>query len=221
MTTNTTIELDHLMWGAPSLEEGVAEAERLFGVAPAPGGVHPGLGTQNALLSLGDRVYLEIIAPDPAQNLAGTFGERIAGLSECGLITWAAQASGLAGIAGRAAEMAVTARGPVPTERLTPDGDLLKWELLFLGGHQFPGLVPFFIDWLDTPHPATTNPVAGRFASLEISTPDAEELTVFFNGLGMSVPVQAAETVDISAVIETDNGEVRLSKASGTDGWTL
>ena len=68
------------MWGAPTLEQGMAEAERLFGIAPAPGGVHPGLGTQNALLSLGERVYLEIIAPDPAQNLTGTFGERIAGL---------------------------------------------------------------------------------------------------------------------------------------------
>jgi hypothetical protein len=88
------IELDHLMWGAPSLEEGMAEAERLFGVAAAPGGAHPGGGTRNALLSLGDRVYLEIIAPDPNQELAGTFGERIAGLEGCGLITWAAAASG-------------------------------------------------------------------------------------------------------------------------------
>ena len=199
----------------------MAEAERLFGVAAAPGGVHPGLGTQNALLSLGDRVYLEIIAPEPAQNLEGTFGERIAGLDGCGLITWAAQASGLAEIAGRAAEMAVTARGPVPTERRTPDGDLLKWELLFLGGHPFPGLVPFFIDWLETPHPATTNPPAGTFVSLEISTPKAAELKAFFAGLGMSVPVTASAEEDISAVIETDRGEVRLTKAPGTDGWSL
>lgn len=209
------------MWGAPTLEEGMAEAERLFGVAAAPGGVHPGLGTQNALLSLGGRVYLEIIAPDPAQDLEGTFGERIAGLSGCGLITWAAQASGLAEIANRAAAMALTARGPVPTERRTPNGDLLKWELLFLGGHRFPGLVPFFIDWLETPHPATTNPIAGNFAGLEIRTPDAAGLSELFAGLGMSFAVEAADAVDITAVIHTDKGEVRLAKAPGTDGWTL
>jgi len=215
------IELDHLMWGAPSLEEGMAEAERLFGVAAAPGGAHPGGGTRNALLSLGDRVYLEIIAPDPNQDLAGTFGERIAGLEGCGLITWAAAASGLAALAERAASLELTARGPAPTERRTPDGDLLSWELLFLGGHRFPGLVPFFIDWLETPHPATTNPLAGQYRTLEIRTPDAAGLNDLLSGLGMTIVAEEADTVDITAVIETNNGEVRLGKAPGTDGWTL
>lgn len=215
------IELDHLMWGAPTLEEGMAEAERLFGVAAAPGGVHPGLGTQNALLSLGDRFYLEIIAPDPEQELSGTFGERIAGLDGCGLITWAAAAPGLAALAAKAAGLEITARGPVATERRTPAGDLLKWELLFLGGHRFPGLVPFFIDWLETPHPATTNPVAGQYRSLEIRTPDADALNGIFSGLGMAMTAQEADAPELTAVIETEHGEVRLSKAPGTDGWTL
>ena len=215
------IELDHLMWGAPSLEEGMAEAERLFGVAAAQGGVHPGLGTKNALLSLGGRAYLEIIAPDPAQDLGGTFGERLAGLSDCGLITWAAASPNLSALAERAAGLEVTARGPVPTERRMPDGDLLKWELLFLGGHAHPGLVPFFIDWMETPHPATTNPLAGRFRSLEIGSPDAEGLNALFSGLGMNMTATPAETPGLTARIDTDQGEVRLTKAPGTDGWAL
>ena len=42
------------------------------------------------LMSLGN-AYLEIIAPDPAQPIQGTFGERLAGLSDGGLVTWCAE----------------------------------------------------------------------------------------------------------------------------------
>jgi hypothetical protein len=171
--------------------------------------------------SLGGRVYLEIIAPDPNQDLVGTFGERIASLEGCGLITWAAAAPGLAALAERAADLEITPRGPIATERRTPDGGLLKWELLFLGGHSFPGLVPFFIDWLETPHPATTNPLAGQYRTLEIRSPDAAGLNEVFSGLGITLSAEQGEIEDITAVIDTANGEVRLGKAPGTDGWTL
>lgn len=215
------IELDHLMWGAPSLDEGMAEAERLFGVAPAPGGVHPGLGTRNALLSLGDATYLEIIAPDPDQDLTGNFGGRLAGLEAPGLITWAAAAGGLSALAQAAARMELTARGPIATRRETPDGTLLQWELLFLGGHPFPGLVPFFIDWLDTPHPATANPAAGEFTELIIRTPAAGALNALFSGLDIGLRAEDGDRVDLEAVIQAPAGEVRLAKAPGSDGWSL
>ncbi|MEM8767032.1 MAG: VOC family protein [Pseudomonadota bacterium] len=205
-----TIVIDHLMWGAPSLEAGIAEAASLFGTAPAPGGVHPGLGTCNALLSLGESVYLEVIAPDPEQDLSGNFGGRLAQLSAPSLITWAAGAPGLADVAERAAGLELVARGPVPTERSAPDGSLLAWELLFLGGHAYGSLVPFFIDWLQTPHPATTNPAGGRFRQLEITATDAAGLNAIFAGLGMAQRAEQGDLSALAAVIETESGVVRL-----------
>ena len=50
MKPNTAV--DHLMWGAADLAEGMAEIRRLFEADPVPGGAHPGLGTCNALLGL-------------------------------------------------------------------------------------------------------------------------------------------------------------------------
>lgn len=216
-----SIELDHLMWGAPSLDSGMAEAERLFGVAAAPGGVHPGLGTRNALLSLGGHTYLEIIAPDPEQDLAGTLGGRLATLAEPGLITWAARAPGLAALAGRAEKLGLGVRGPVPTTRAAPDGSTLSWELLFLGGHPFGSLLPFFIDWLDTPHPAATNPLAGSFQRLEIRTPDADPLNRLFGELGLSLRAEEGVRAELSAVVGTDHGPVRLDSARGAEGWSF
>ncbi|MDT9000065.1 VOC family protein [Paucibacter sp. APW11] len=63
------MELDHLVVGAASLEEGVAWCEQQFGVSPMPGGKHALMGTHNLLLNISSdaypRCYLEIIAIDP------------------------------------------------------------------------------------------------------------------------------------------------------------
>lgn len=56
----------------------------------APGGSHPGVGIRNALLSLGDGAYLEIIAPDPKQA-PGELGSFLAKLRAMRPVGWALQ----------------------------------------------------------------------------------------------------------------------------------
>lgn len=204
------LRLDHLMWGASSLERGIEVAEQLFKVKAAPGGSHQGLGTRNALLSLGDEIYLEIIAPDPEQQVSSTFVSNLRSLPEPGLVTFAVGSGSLATAAARAQQAGLDVLGPQQTQRRTLAGDLLNWELLYFTGHEHGGLMPFAIDWLDTPSPARSAPPAGRFRSMQIHAPDAEQLAARFAQLQIDVDVAVAEQAAISATIATADGNITL-----------
>ncbi|OQW51694.1 VOC family protein [Candidatus Raskinella chloraquaticus] len=58
--------LDHLVIIAPSLAAGVAHVEDMLGVTPGAGGEHPLMGTHNRLIQLGNDVFLEVLAINPA-----------------------------------------------------------------------------------------------------------------------------------------------------------
>lgn len=60
-----TLELDHVVVVARTLDEGRSYVEALLGTELFKGGEHPDMGTHNLLLSLGDSEYLEVIAIDP------------------------------------------------------------------------------------------------------------------------------------------------------------
>ena len=73
--------LDHILVGAPDLEPAVTDFAAATGVTPSGGGSHTGFGTRNQLLSLGEDLFFEIIAPDPAQTESGHRAEALARLS--------------------------------------------------------------------------------------------------------------------------------------------
>ncbi len=205
--------IDHFMYAVPSLDEGIAWAAQTFDAAPAYGGEHLGLGTRNALLSLGD-TYLEIIAPDPAQDLSTNTGGRFAALQSGGLVTWAARGD-LPTIAGQLRSHDIACRGPSRTERKTADGDVLVWELLFPSAPQFGPRMPFFIDWLECPHPAATNPLGGRFERLTLTLPEPAGLQQVLGDLGLNLSVQQGEP-GLSLIIATSQGEVELTSTRET-----
>jgi hypothetical protein len=210
------MNVDHLMWGAPDLAAGMAAAAKLFGVEAVPGGAHPGLGTRNALVGLDDGRYLEILAPDPAQSLPGTFGEQLAALKEPALITWAIASRKLQSIVDRLAASGYRSRGPVRTERTTPAGVHLAWDLLFAGGHPFGPRFPFFIDWRDCAHPSAALPSAGRLAAISIGTADAHRFGALLADVGVPMTVADATEPFLRATVETTQGRITLASTPQT-----
>ena len=213
-----TTRIDHFMYAVASLDEGMDWAGDTFGIEPAYGGEHVGLGTRNALLSLGS-TYLEIITPDPAQPQEGTLGEQFAALKHGGLVTWAVEGD-LAAIADGLSECGVETIGPNRTQRQTDTGDLLVWELLFPTGSPHGTRMPFFIDWLQCANPKTTNPVAGSFESLSITTTQASNLERSLAAIDLNVPVMEGEP-SLSVSIMVGGREVVLTSTDETRSLKL
>src|SRR6516164_9258959 len=94
-------DIDHILLGVSELDHGIAWVERRTGVRAAVGGVHPGRGTRNALLALGPRCYLEIIAPDPQQPPLPP-AQPLAAMQEPRLFNWAVHTDDIQSSAKRA-----------------------------------------------------------------------------------------------------------------------
>src|SRR5712671_4099309 len=124
--------LDHILLGCGDLDKGIDFVERRLGVRAAFGGVHPGRGTRNALLSLGERHYLEIMAPDPdAKAVQPSAVQRMNRLQELHtprLITWAAHSDDLDMLANKLRAAGIAFAAPTPGSRTRPDGRTLNWK---------------------------------------------------------------------------------------------
>src|SRR5215813_5217737 len=119
--------VDHLLLGVSDLDRGIDWVEQRTGVRAAMGGVHPGAGTRNALLSLGAGHYLEIIAPDPAQS-AYNFQIDVRPLTEPRLITFAVTTKDIESAAAAARKAGYPVFGPRSGSRQTLSGKMLRWK---------------------------------------------------------------------------------------------
>lgn len=207
--------IDHLVYATSDLAASVAELTHRFGVALTPGGQHVGLGTRNYLANLGGGRYLEVIGPDPEQpNHEGRRPFGVDTVSESRLLTWAARVEDLDS-AVQATEQAGYDAGPIMAmSRDRGDGGRLRWRLAVPpDGQDLGGLVPFLIDWGDSPHPAETAAAGLRLVSLTGLHPRVDDVRLRLAALGLGEVIALDEAAEpgLQAVLDTPAGEVVLS----------
>ena len=229
-------QLDHLVVMASSLAEGVAWAERVLGVTPAPGGKHPLMGTHNRLFSVASptfpRAYLEIIALDPearptrAAELRRWFDmdDKLlqARVAQEGpqLIHFVVRVKGVHTAVKALAAIGLDRGAVLQESRLTPTG-LLNWRITVRddGQRLFYGGLPTLIQWGESSedpahaaHPSDTLPPCGvSLQALQVSHSRPEKLAEAYQAIGLQgIPLHTGAP-RLVATLQTPHGPVTLA----------
>lgn len=208
-------EIDHFMYAGRDLDTLSADFQRLSGIAPEAGGSHPTLGTRNSLAGTDSAIYLELIAPDPALDATGDLRAAFENLTRHQLYRVILRCDQADFPALAQAYEAEGIAAPVhDLQRRTPDGDTLRWKLMIPEPNPLGLFAPYFIDWLDTPHPS------GRLADhgctvigSEAGHPDYARVQRLWQRLGVPIPLRAADHPYLRVLLQTPQGEIALTSA--------
>ena len=204
------IRIDHIIMGAADLDGAMAEMESLTGVRSVVGGVHPGRGTRNALMSLGEGTYLEILAPDPAQAVDNDEIRQLRALTRPSPIGWAVSADNEIVLQTALASEKIALTEPVPGSRAKPDGTELRW--VTFGYAELNNLLaPFFVVWADPAlHPSRTSPRGCRLTDLRIESSEAAAIARAVAPLSLDVSVDRASQERMRLSLSCPKGDVRF-----------
>ena len=206
MAASTT--LDHIIIGIRGLEAGMREFADRTGVTPVRGGRHPGQGTENALVSLGEGKYLELIAAVPGETPARWAS--LLGMERLTAAGWAIQTGNVTALVERFKAAGVPNMGPNPGARQTPDGRTLSWQSAAVGG---PGLetAPFLIEWgQGTTHPSRSAPGGCTLARMTMAHPEPAKLNEYFKLAGLAFSAERGPS-RLTFTLNCPKGEVTFT----------
>lgn len=199
--------VDHIILGINDLETGIAEFERKTGVRPVFGGVHPNRGTQNALASLGDNTYIEVLAPDPKQQNPTDAIQGLPALTSLTPVGWALGVREVLPLQARLQQREIVHTAAMPGSRALPDGSRLEWTTFGVTrpAHDW---MPFFIAWKDPAHqPARTSPRGCLLVSLQLRDPSPGPLTAVLSAVGLDIALLTGDS-KMTVTLECPKGRV-------------
>ena len=211
---NNLAYIDHIILSIDDLQRGMDLLEQATGIRPVFGGAHPGRGTQNALLSLGNNQYIELLAPNLADTSAAV--QQSADRIKAGYAQftkpfpngWAVQVSNADVERARLIEKGFNASEVRPGSRAKPDGQTLRWKTFDPWGLQN-NLLPFVIEWgAGTRHPSTTSPTGCKLVDFSLQSTAADSMRAMFARAGYPLKITSGASDRLTVTIDCPGGRV-------------
>ena len=206
------LELSQVIFGVRDLDTATVRFRDL-GFDVLDGGIHPGVGTANRVIPLGQE-YLELLGVvDADEAAASEYGRALLRAIEHGdrLVRWSIRTDFIDDVAALLG-LDVEAR-----RRARPDGELLTWRAAGLALALADATMPFFMQWdrdeqypgaLEASHPNG----ARRVSSLAVAPRDADAFGAWTEGADVPLAiVDAAAPGLVSVTVETDDGDLVIS----------
>lgn len=205
--------IDHLVYATNNLSQTVGDLEKKMGITISPGGRHLDFGTHNALINLGEGIYLEIIAADPENpQFKGPLWMGLDHLDESPRLT-------RYGLKKRITDSDLNLLTEVKKElsrvsqgrRQKPDGSTLEWTLTVPHNEPLIETCPFLIDWSQSVHPTFSLPQECQLKSFTIFSPDEDDVRRINKQLGADIKVIHSTDTRLEAIIQCPRGNITIS----------
>jgi hypothetical protein len=181
------VQIDHIVIGVRDLDAAQAQFEDRYSLTTVEGGRHPGWGTANRLVPLGD-AYLELVTVvDKAEAASSDFGRWVSAMLDGNSrFGWAVRTDDLDRTASR------LGLDVADGSRRSRAGQLLHWRIAGVARAAQDSSLPFFIEWgAGTPLPgqATVMHRVGAVALGELTVNGNEQRVHEWVGRS-SLPIQ-------------------------------
>jgi Glyoxalase-like domain len=205
------LELDHVLIAVADLAVAARETEARYGLVATEGGRHPGWGTANRIVPLGE-AYLELVAVvDDAEAAQSPFGRWVAGAcSGVGEpLGWAVRTHDIDAVARR---LGLTVRAG---SRVAPGGELLRWRTAGVEEAAVEPSLPFFIEWgqgVPLPGFATATHPIGRVELRKLVLEgDRDRLAAWLGNESLPISVRPGAPAIARIVLSGSAGEIVLA----------
>ncbi len=204
--------VDHIVYAVHNLESAIQQFDHLLGCRPVLGGKHQNQGTKNAVMHLGDQIYLELLTIDH-ENIE-VMPPRWMGidqLEEPAATRWALKSSDLKHDRSVLKNFDPTLGKIQKGKRELANGELLSWQMILPSNGSQIDLIPFMCDWQNSDvHPTDQMQLACQLLEVKLSHPNPESLQPLFDQLSIEQQIHKSEKPELKILLKCPNGIVEI-----------